>query len=189
MTSTATRGIGWEEYLQLPLTRYEIIDGEVKELPTPLFKHQMIVSELMLRLGAQIRSERKGYLLPAPYDVVIRRSPLRTRQPDLLFISHERAQTIPDLPNQPRLEIAPDLIIEVLSPSDTASDWLEKLRDYHQIGVREVWVVDPQSASVEVLGWSEAGWRSLGVFTQDQPIRSEVLGETSIQPATLFECA
>lgn len=185
MTSTATRGIRWEEYLQLPLTRYEIIDGEMRELPTPLFKHQMIVSELMLRLGAQIRSERKGYLLPAPYDVVIRRSPLRTRQPDLLFISRERAQAIPNLSEQLRLEIAPDLVIEVLSPSDTASEWLEKLRDCHQIGAR--WVVDPRSASAEVLGWSEAGWRSLGVFTNDQPIRSEVLGETSIQPATLFE--
>lgn len=187
MTSTATRGIGWEEYLQLPLTRYEIIDGEVKQLPTPVYKHQRIVLRLGRFLDSLAEENRLGAVLPAPYDVVIRRSPLRTRQPDLLFISHERAQTIPDLPDQPRLEIAPDLVIEVLSPSDTASEWLEKLRDYHQIGVREVWVVDPQSASVEVLGWSEAGWRSLGVFTNDQPIRSEVLGETFIQPATLFE--
>jgi Uma2 family endonuclease len=187
MALTATRRIGWDEYLQLPLTYYEIVDGEVNALPTPLFKHQKIVSELMIQLGALIRRDAKGYLVPAPYDVVIRRAPLRTRQPDLLFLSHERAQHIPDLPNQPRIEIAPELVIEVLSPSDTASDWLEKLRDYHQIGVQEVWAVDPQSASVEVLRWSEAGWQSVGVFTGDQPIRSEVLGETPIAPAALFE--
>jgi Uma2 family endonuclease len=74
--------------------------------------------------------------------------------------------------NQPRIEVAPELMIEVLSPADTASEWLEKLRDYHQIGVQKVWAVDPQSASVEVLRWSEAGWQSVGVFTGDQPIRS-----------------
>jgi Uma2 family endonuclease len=77
-------------------------------------------------------------------------------------------------------------MIEVLSPSDTASEWLEQLRDYHQIGVQEVWAVDPQSASVEVLCWSEAGWQSVGVFTGDQPIRSAVLGETAVAPAMLF---
>ena len=187
MALTATRRIGWDEYLQLPLTYYEILDGEVNGLPTPLFKHQKIVSELMIQLGVLIRRDAKGYLVPAPYDIVIRRAPLRTHQPDLLFLSHERAQHIPDLPNQPRIEIAPELVIEVLSPSDTASDWLEKLRDYHQIGVQEVWAVDPQPASVEVLRWSEAGWQSVGVFTGDQPIRSEVLGEMPIAPATLFE--
>jgi Uma2 family endonuclease len=187
MALTATRRIGWDEYLQLPLTYYEILDGEVNALPTPLFKHQKIVSELMIQLGVLIRRDAKGYLVPAPYDIVIRRAPVRTHQPDLLFLSHERAQHIPDLPNQPRIEIAPELVIEVLSPSDTASDWLEKLRDYHQIGVQEVWAVDLQPASVEVLRWSEAGWQSVGVFTGDQPIRSEVLGETPIAPATLFE--
>jgi Uma2 family endonuclease len=186
MVLTTTRRIGWDEYLQLPLTHYEIIDGEVNTLPTPLFKHQQIVLELMIRLGAQVKREAKGYLVPAPFDVVIRRAPLRTRQPDLLFLSRERADQIPDLQNQPRIEIAPELVIEVLSPSDTASEWLEKLRDYHQIGVQEVWAVDPQSTSVEVLRWSEAGWQSVGVFTGDQPIRSAVLGETAVAPAMLF---
>jgi Uma2 family endonuclease len=186
MAPTATHRIGWDEYLQLPLTHYEILDGEVNALPTPLFRHQKIVSELMIRLGVQIHRDAKGYLVPAPYDVVIRRAPLRTRQPDLLFISRERADQIPDLQNQPRIEIAPELVIEVLSPSDTASEWLEKLRDYHHIGVHEVWAVDPQSASVEVLRWSEAGWQSLGVFMGDQPIRSEVLGETAVAPEMLF---
>jgi Uma2 family endonuclease len=52
--------------------------------------------------------------------------------------------------------------------------------------MQEVWAVDPQSASVEVLRWSEAGWQSVGVFTGDQPIRSEVLGGTAVAPAMLF---
>lgn len=187
MALTATHRISWDEYLQLPLTHYEIIDGEVNALPTPLFKHQRIVSELMIRLGAQVRRDAIGYLVPAPYDVVIQRAPLRTRQPDLLFLSHERAEQIPDLQEQPRIEVAPELVIEVLSPSDTASEWLDKLRDYHQIGVQEVWAVDPQSASVEVLGWSESGWQSLGVYVGEQPVRSKVLGDTQITPAVLFQ--
>jgi len=186
MVSTATRGITWEEYLNLPLTHYEIIDGEMKELPTPLFKHQRIVMRLGRYLDALAEEERNGLVIPAPYDIVIQRTPLRTRQPDLLFIRWERAQQIPDLPNQPRLEIAPDLVIEVLSPSDTASDWIEKLRDYHRIGVQEVWAVDPQSASVEVLRWAEESWRSLGVFTGEQPIVSELMGTVKLTPNNLF---
>ncbi len=171
----------------MPLTHYEIIDGEVNALPTPSFKHQKIVMRLGRHLDSMAESHNSGTVLPAPYDVVIQRAPLRTRQPDLLFLSRERAEQIPDLQEQPRIEVAPELVIEVLSPSDTASEWLEKLRDYHQIGVQEVWVVDPQSASVEVLGWSESGWQSLGVYVGEQPVRSKVLGDTQITPAMLFQ--
>jgi hypothetical protein len=60
MALTATHRIGWDEYLQLPLTHYEILDGEVNALPTPLFRHQKIVSELMIRLGVQIHRDAKG---------------------------------------------------------------------------------------------------------------------------------
>jgi hypothetical protein len=60
MVLTTTRSIGWDEYLQLPLTHYEIIDGEVNTLPTPLFKHQQIVLALMIRLGAQGSARSEG---------------------------------------------------------------------------------------------------------------------------------
>ena len=63
--------ISWEEYLSLPLTRYEIIDGKVIELPTPTLKHQDIVGRLLGTLNHYIKGKSLGKVFPAPYDFVI----------------------------------------------------------------------------------------------------------------------
>ncbi|GBC92429.1 hypothetical protein HRbin15_00899 [bacterium HR15] len=179
--------ISWDEYLSLPLTRYEIVDGEVIELPTPTLKHQRIVMRLSLKIGDFLTAKQLGELFPAPYDFVIRRQPLRTRQPDLFYISYQRVGDLNALMEQPRLEIPPDLVIEVLSPSDTFSAWRDKLHDYHALGVPEVWAVDIEKQEVEVLIREERSYSSLGWFTGDEPIQSKVLPELQLTPRAIFE--
>jgi len=179
--------VSWDEYLSLPLTRYEIIDGEVIELPTPTLKHQRIVMRLSLKISDFVTKKKSGELFPAPFDFVIRRQPLRTRQPDLFYISYERAGDMSALMEQSRLEMAPDLVIEVLSPSDTYSAWREKLHDYHALGVPEVWAVDLEKQEIEVLVREERSYGSLGWFSGDEPIQSRVLPELQLIPKTLFE--
>ncbi len=181
------RAVSWEEYLNLPLTRYEIIDGEVIELPTPTLKHQRAVMRLSLKIGRFLADKRYGELFPAPYDFVIRRQPLRTRQPDLFYLSYERAGDLNALMEQSRLEIAPDLVIEVLSPSDTYSAWRDKLHDYHALGVPEVWAVDIERQEVEVLTREERGYSSRGWFSGEEPIQSGVLPELCLTPKEIFE--
>jgi Uma2 family endonuclease len=182
------RRLDWEAYLRWEddLTHYEIIDGEVYLLPTPTLKHQLVQGELMERLRAHLRANRLGVLLAAPFDFVVRREPLRTRQPDLFFLPSAREAEWRDRLSEPRLEIAPDLVIELLSPSDTYQRWKEKLQDYHQLGVREVWAVDVEAGEIEALVREEGGYRSLGWFSGEQPVPTQVLTGLTLTPAEVF---
>jgi len=181
--------VDWEGYLNLPseLTHYEIIDGEVKPLASPTLKHQELVEQFMIKLSPIVRLKRLGRLLSAPFDFVVRREPVRTRQPDLFFLSRERFGDWEALREQPRLEVPPDLAIEILSPSDRYLEWKEKLQDYHSIRVPEVWAVDPERREIEVLVYDEGGYRTLGWFSGEQPVRSTVLKEIELKPAEVFQ--
>lgn len=182
------RRLDWEAYLRWEddLTHYEIIDGEVHLLPTPTLKHQLVQAKLMNRIRSYLNLNRLGELLAAPFDFVMRREPLRTRQPDLFFLSSARESEWRDRLSEPRLEIAPDLVIELLSPSDTYQRWKEKLQDYHQLGVREVWAVDVEAGEIEVLVREEGGYRSLGWFSGEQLVPTQVLTGLTLTPAEVF---
>ncbi|BCW96485.1 MAG: hypothetical protein KatS3mg018_1967 [Fimbriimonadales bacterium] len=180
--------VDWEGYLSLPedLTHYEIIDGEVKPLATPTLKHQEVMLTLAEKLRQHTRSRQLGKVLAAPFDFVIRRAPVRTRQPDLFFLSRERLRDWEQLQNQPRLEVAPDLVIEILSPSDSYSYWSEKLQDYHALGVPEVWAVDIEKRAIEVLAREASGYRTVGWFSGEQAVVSQVLVGLALTPAQVF---
>jgi Uma2 family endonuclease len=77
-------------------------------------------------------------------------------------------------------------VIELLSPSDTYQRWKEKLQDYHRLGVREVWAVDVEAGEIEVLIREEAGYRSLGWFSGEQPVPTQVLTGLVLTPAEVF---
>jgi Uma2 family endonuclease len=193
MAITAPRDQGlkrldWEAYLRWEddLTHYEIIDGEVHLLPTPILKHQLVQAKLMDRIRSYLNLNRLGELLAAPFDFVVRREPLRTRQPDLFFLSSARESEWRDRLSEPRLEIAPDLVIELLLPSDTYQRWKEKLQDYHQLGVREVWAVDVEAGEIEALVREEGGYRSLGWFSGEQLVPTQVLTGLTLTPAEVF---
>ena len=180
--------VDWEGYLNLPedLTHYEIIDGEVIPLASPRLKHQEIMLTLAEKLRQFTRAKQLGRVLAAPFDFVIRRAPVRTRQPDLFFLSRERLHDWAHLQEQPRLEFAPDLVIEILSPSDTYTYWSEKLQDYHMLGVPEVWLVDVDKRAIEVLLREEWGYRTLGWFSGEQAVASQVLAGLELKPAEVF---
>ena len=180
--------VDWEGYLNLPedLTHYEIIDGEVIPLASPTLKHQEIVLTLAERLRQFTRAKRLGKVLTAPFDFVIRRAPVRTRQPDLFFLSRDRLHDWAQLQEQPRLEFAPDLVIEILSPSETYTYWSEKLQDYFVLGVPEVWLVDVDKRAIEVQVREAWGYRSLGWFAGEQVVPSRVLADLELKPAEVF---
>jgi Uma2 family endonuclease len=180
--------VDWEGYLNLPddLTHYEIIDGEVIPLASPRLKHQAIVMQLIERILPFVATKRLGKLLTAPFDFVIRRAPVRTRQPDLFFLSRDRLQDWAQLQEQPRLEFAPDLVIEILSPSETYTYWSEKLQDYFALGVPEVWLVDVDKRAIEVQVREANGYRSLGWFAGEQIVPSQVLAGLELKPAEVF---
>ena len=113
---------------------------------------------------------------------------LRTRQPDVLFLSSERTgiRGRRELREQPVIEAAPDLTVEVLSPGETRPDVLAKLEDYRAIGVRECWLVSPEAETVEVLRLGPAGWERDGLHGRGDQVRSVVLPELHLPVDHVF---
>ncbi len=121
----------------LPEGNYEVIDGEVKELAPTGFEH----GESELDLGTFLRSKLKGkgYVAVGEVGIVTSKNPLRIRSADVVYISKERS------PEKPKgiLTTAPDLVVEVVSPSNTYTEMEEKVYDYLSAGVDRVSLVDP----------------------------------------------
>jgi Uma2 family endonuclease len=174
----------YDIYLSMPemKQRYSIIDGELVMAAAPTPDHQTVVLELSSTLNSFVREHRLGRVFVAPLDIVIRRDPLRTRQPDVMFISNARRYII----GLQVIEGGPDLVIEVLSPTNTRQDLQEKLQDYQTIGVREAWIVSPQAQTVEVLQLSAEGIQRSGLYGLGHLIVSQVLPELRLTVDEIF---
>jgi Uma2 family endonuclease len=123
------------DYEQLPdYPRYELLFGRLYVTPAPTSWHQIAVGELWLRLD-RIAKAAGGKALIAPLDVNL--ADHSVVQPDVLYISAARRSILQD-----RIEGAPDLVVEVLSPSTAHRDKGEKLLLYALFGVQECWFAD-----------------------------------------------
>ena len=191
MAEVVQKVITWEDYLQgepKDLEFYEIEDGEVIVVGAPSGEHQWVVGNLYRLMHEFVAKKDLGVVLLAPFDVVVQQDPVRTRQPDLLFLRKERGGAPEQIRQLKRLEIPPDITIEVVSASEEETERLErKLRDYHRIGVPEVWLVYPEERAVEVLVRAEDGWLWHGLFFGKEKIRSTVLGEIDFSVGRIFE--
>lgn len=124
--------------------RYELINGEVFVSPSPSEKHQRASGRLFLSMGSHVERKNLGRVYYAPFDVVFGEK--TALQPDLLFVSKARLGII-----GPEYIIgAPDLVVEILSPSRPAYDRVTKLEQYALYGVPEYWIIDPMAESVEI---------------------------------------
>ena len=143
-----------EDYLHFPNDgkRHEIIDGEHYVTAAPSTRHQRIVVRLTGFLLDSIRQSGRGELLLAPIDVVL--SETDVVQPDLLFVAADRLERI----TEPDVQGAPDLVVEVLSPSTRKTDEVIKRKRYQLFGVREYWVVDPELDTVKVYRLGSTGF-------------------------------
>jgi Uma2 family endonuclease len=135
----------YRDYALLPEDgrRHEIIDGELYVTPAPFVPHQDLLVELTFRLVGFIKAHRLGKLLVAPTDVLL--SAHDIVQPDLLFVSNERAAIV----GSKNLKGAPDLVIEILSPSSRRLDKVLKLRAYERNGVQAYWLFDLSRKGVQ----------------------------------------
>lgn len=174
----------YADYLGLPemKARYSIVDGELVMAAAPTPDHQRVVQRTFVRLDSFVHERQLGTVFLAPLDIVIRRDPLRTRQPDVMFISNARRYII----GQQVIEGGPDLVIEILSPTNTRRELEEKLRDYQSINVREAWIVATQGQTVEVLQLSPERIERLGLYGLGDLIVSQVLSELQLTVDEIF---
>jgi Uma2 family endonuclease len=188
--STETRILTYEAYLALPemKQRYDIVDGVLLMAPAPTPMHQWILKRISLQLDNFVEEKALGVVLFAPVDLVIQREPLRTRQPDILYLSAERTgiRGRTQLRGMQVLELPPDLVVEILSPSNSRRDVESKLEDYRSIGVRECWLVSPEAETIEVLALSAQGVETTGIVGVDGSLRSQVLEDFTLRPREVF---
>jgi Uma2 family endonuclease len=166
--------------------RYDIVDGVRIWMTNPTRRHERILLNIARMFHDYETSSATGKAFVAPCDVLITRQPLRTRQPDVLFISQGRlAQCAPDTDPAP-LEPAPELVVEILSPNETRRAREAKITDYCAIGVQECWVISPSTESVEVLRLSPAGMETAAVYTSGQALQSRTFPTLTVPDAGMF---
>ena len=136
-----------DDYYALPdERRVELIDGVFYDMVAPSAFHQLILGHLSYQFRECAREHDKACeVLMAPFDVRLDMDNYTMVQPDLLVICHEL-----DYLHLKRLEGAPDLAVEILSPSSRSKDMFLKLYKYQNAGVREYWIVDPENQTVTV---------------------------------------
>jgi Uma2 family endonuclease len=128
-------------------TRYELVAGELRTMTPPGLRHGVVVTDVAMLLHAHASARDLGRVIGGDTGYWLSRDPDTVRAPDVAFISKGRLPR----PLPPGFgELAPDLVVEVRSPSESRNDIAEKLADYRQAGVRLMWVIEPASHTVTV---------------------------------------
>ena len=142
---TAVR-LTYRDYANTPDDeRYELIDGELIMSESPIIAHQDNRMELGYQIQVFVKTNDAGIVYLPDTDVVL--SDTDVVQPDLLFISKERRHII----GEANIQGAPDLVVEILSPSTARRDWGVKRELYAKHGVKEYWIADPANKIVWVM--------------------------------------
>jgi Uma2 family endonuclease len=157
--------------------RYELYDGEVYVVPSPILLHQAVAARLYLAFEEYTRAHG-GVVFFAPLDIVL--TEYDVVQPDLLLFTRER-QHLLQLREVTRH--APDLCIEILSPSTARNDRGRKMQLLARHGVREYWLVDPESAAIEVFGLAGSEFELVNTARKTDRVQSHLLRELSLCPS------
>jgi Uma2 family endonuclease len=171
----------YEDYLQIEdEKRYEVHEGELMMVPVPLTIHQRISKKLLVKISNYVDDKNLGEVFDAPTDVVLAEDVVV--QPDILFISKDRT----DIIGERAVMGAPDLIVEILSPSSTFSDAVRKKELYQRYGVREYWLVFPEEKAIEVMTLEEGFYREYSVAKDEGAVSSKVIEEMEVDLKGLF---
>lgn len=183
-TTTApaeTQLITGEELLALgDIGPCELIDGRIVAMTPPGAEH----GEMLFNLGAElkvfVRKQNLGRIVGGETGIYVQRNPDRVRGMDIAFISYQR---MPGPMPKTYLEVAPELVVEIVSPNDLWSQVRQKIAEYFAIGVDRVWIVEPETRSVLV-------YSSPTAFTQleagDTLVGEGALSGFSLPLAELF---
>ena len=180
--ATQTKPLTYDDYRRLPDdgNQYQLIGGQLIMSPSPTYSHQIISSNLFYALKQYVSEKKVGEILYAPFDVVL--SMRDVVQPDLMFISAERADTIAEN----NVVEAPDLVIEILSEATKTIDRTSKKILYEQNGVREYWIVDPIGQTIEQFILREGVFELNDTFNGSQTLTSPTLEGFSLAVGAVF---
>jgi Uma2 family endonuclease len=172
----------YEDYVLLPNDgkRYEILEGELSVTPTPSTKHQTASVNLLVLLSRYIKERDLGKLFHAPIDVILESTSVL--QPDLLFVSKTRQHIIAER----AIEGAPDLVIEILSPTTSRTDRVTKAQIYARYDVPAYWIVDPEREAIEIYALEIDAYRLVATLEGKIPMSAPPFKELEIAARDLF---
>jgi Uma2 family endonuclease len=149
--------------------RHEIIDGEHYVTASPVTRHQRISRRLLVALQTYVDQHPVGEVFHAPFDIVMSLHDVVV--PDLIYVSQARAHLL----TAKNLQGAPDLVIEILSPSTRPRDDRLKRDLYERVGVGEYWLVDPELNTLTVYRREGSGFLAPETFAADAAVSTPLL--------------
>ncbi len=174
----------YDDYAQLPdygSHRMELVEGELVLSPAPNIQHQRISGNFLFALRRYVDKHHLGELFDAPVDVVL--SKTDTVQPDIIFIARENR----DIITTANIQGAPDLAIEIISPSSDRLDRIRKSSLYARFGIAHYWIVDPILELVEEYALSGNEYRLLREWARAETMTPRALHGLEISLDEIFQ--
>jgi Uma2 family endonuclease len=169
----------YEHYALIPNDgkRHEIIEGEHYVNPAPNLFHQTLSRRIQYQLYTQIELQGRGVVFDAPVDVQLHDHSIV--QPDLVVVLSENKEIL----TKPKIDGVPDLMIEILSPSNPKHDREIKMQLYLKSGIREYWIVDPMSERVEQYQLKDGSYESID---HDDNVTLTIMNGVSVDISELW---
>jgi Uma2 family endonuclease len=185
MSEPAKKRATYEDLVAVPDHKVaEILNGELVVHPRPASLHARAASALGFALGGPFDLGRDG-----PGGWIILDEPELHLRNDVLVpdLAGWRRTRMPELPDAPAFELAPDWVCEVLSPSTEAMDRADKLPIYAREQVSHVWFVDPRTRTLEALRLDGATFRVIATWRDEAQLRAEPFEAIELELATLWK--
>ncbi len=172
----------YKDYAALPIDghHYEIVNGVLVMTPPPTPEHQSISMRISYHLFAHVELTGQGRVFAAP--IAVELLPENVFEPDIVVVLNAHLHIIA----AKKINGAPDLVVEIASPSTATYDRLIKYDRYAQAGVTEYWIVKPTTRTIEVMILENGKYHSLGVFRGQETLPSQVVSALPVQVEQFF---
>lgn len=166
---------------------HQIVDGDLVRKASPSGPHGRTQSRVARKIGGPY-DRRPGGRAPGGWwivtEVEVEFEARQVYRPDVVGWRRER---LPELPSKSPINVRPDWVCEVLSPSNASTDLVKKMRGYHHAGVPHYWVVDPDAETLTVYRWTPEGFLLVLAATSDDRVQAEPFEGVSLLVGALFD--
>lgn len=187
MVQLTTKTYSFEEYLIYydgTDNKYELVNGELKLMPTASGFHALILHLIFKILDQEIEKIKQKWKV-MPGTVGVRTAKNKSRIPDVVILSESQCQEIREM-STAVLESSPLLAVEIVSPNNKDDDYRYKRSEYAVREIPEYWIIDPENKKVSIL-LLVSGFYEVTEFTEEQEIKSSLFPQLKLTVKQIFE--
>lgn len=184
MLNTAKKLTTFEEYLQYQQaseTTFELIDGELAEMPPPTVKQMLIAKFLEKVFDTEIQRQQLSWICLR--ELGIRTALYKSRIADLGIVTQAQAHELMD--KSAIFESLPQLVVEIVNPESVTRDYRYKRSEYASLGIPEYWIVDAAEEKISVLRL-EDGFYEITVFNKSQQVISNIFPQLNLSVSDIL---